>query len=249
MINLLGLIALLLPLICFGSNNVPGRNSKKNEFASRILAIYKNKNLTFLGSLIQEERVLRNFRRYGMTARYRVHPSIKVGAGYIREYGNRHDGDWINETGSWKWRDTDDRGEDLFIAQGLFRELIPFFKDLDLLGEVRVQFELNDFNQQQTLKIRPGLTYFYFDGLAPLFDLTVRYENYYALNFSKQSVYQKWFYFSPRYHFNRRWKIGISYAYVERRWSSTASIEAITSNPFIRNEYSNQYALNVFFQM
>lgn len=161
--------------------------------------------------------------------KYRLFQNLKVGLFYTKAYGQRYEEDWIKPAAAnWQWRDTEKRGEDHFTL-----ELSPRYQfSSKLVGELRVSYVYNDFNSDQTLKARPGLTYFLFNKGKPWFNFYLHHEVYQSLNFSKNDIYESWSYLGVQYFADESFLLGPYIATRKTRWASTKTQEAILGNSY-----------------
>ncbi len=131
---------------------------------------------------------------------YRVHRNVKVGAFYRLQLNVRHDDDWIEEGATWLWADTSDRIEQLLIADITPRFLLSFLPGENWVTSLKARYEYNLTNSQQTLLIRPGLTYFWIRDREPFFTFTAQYATYLSLNFGAVPWYRTGPYLNVIYH-------------------------------------------------
>lgn len=149
--------------------------------------------------------------------RYRLSKNFKIGAYYSRMYGNRHDEDWIASNGSWKWKDTKDRGENIFTL-----DLIPrFLLKPNVIGEFRVKVLHNTFNSNTTLKIRPSLSYVHLGNAGPIYTASLRYEVYIPMSYGDKFIYEDWAYVDFLYHYKKWFKPSVFFSVGNRFWTQT----------------------------
>jgi hypothetical protein len=152
-----------------------------------------------------EETAGRQFQDYALGSYYHLFQQFKVGAFYERAYGLRHDEDWALNSGHWAWVDSNSRGENIFILDATAKTLLPLE---DWVFEFKSRYLINTFNDNRTLLLRPGLTYFYVRSGQLIADFFVQYEWDLALNYGVQPVDEKWLYFGSLYHFSRGLDVG-----------------------------------------
>jgi len=132
---------------------------------------------------------------------YRVHRNLKAGAFYRVQQGARHDEDWdVRYNGDLKREDTTGRTEQVLIADATPRFLLDFLPGEDWVLAVKNRYHFNTYNTNQSLLLRPQLTYFLIRDRRPVINVTGAYGVYLALNFSDQLVYEHAPYLDLIYH-------------------------------------------------
>ncbi|MFT6067828.1 MAG: hypothetical protein ACJAT2_001171 [Bacteriovoracaceae bacterium] len=190
-----------------------------------------------------------NLKAYSLGAKYRVHKNLKLGATISRQFGNRHDDDWIKD-GIWKWTDTSRRGETFSFIDIIPRTLLSFLPGERWVGEFRIRYARNFFNSQNTIKLRPRLTYFHFNEKGPLFNVFLQYEAYLPLNYGTKSIYEKWAYLGFLYHFNKWFKPGLFVAQKSLTWgSSGTATRLVPSKPYEVTHKANVVGFNMIFKI
>jgi hypothetical protein len=157
---------------------------------------------------------------------YRVHRNLKLGAFYRLQSGARHDDDWIDTNPGWEWRDTMDRLEQVLILDASPRFLLDSLPGENWVFMLKNRYFYNTWNRQQSLMVRPGLTYVHLRDREPVFNLGLQYGFYFPLNFSDALIYEHDPYLSFIYHLNTRVKLELFGAYRTRVWTSSEDIAA-----------------------
>lgn len=217
---------------------VPPAKQSGFEYGSHLRGFFKyQKKLTGLFDLAYrdelDERRLFSFR---LGSYYKLHKNLKLGAFYERQYGKRHDEDWKKSdpaTNSWDWVDTKSRGENLFIF-----DLTPRYSWGDYLAEIKLRYETNRSNSNSTLKVRPGISYFWFKDGIPFMSFFTQYEMYYALNFSDEQIYEKWLYLGALHHYHKHVKWGGYVAKRTVRWTDYPGFREQIPQTSYRNKVS-----------
>lgn len=156
----------------------------------------------------------------------RVEKHLKVGAFYRLQYGARHDDDWKNDApGQWSWRDTTDRPESVLVLDATPRASLPFLPGGGWVGSLKVRYERNFFNGQNTLFLAPELAWFWMDGLQPRATFFLRYETWAPLNFGETRVYERWWYLAALWHARPWLSLGPSIALRDETWSTSAEFK------------------------
>lgn len=149
--------------------------------------------------------------------KYRLSKSFKLGLYLKRENSQRHVDDWTKNSGSWQWTDTSERSEHVSQLELLWRTQWGRAK----VFELRNMYEYNHFNQQQTFKLRPGLTYFVMKDGRPLMNIFTQLEAYFALNFSEKLIYEQWAYLGVLYHLHKKISLGPLVGHRSRVWTNS----------------------------
>lgn len=155
---------------------------------------------------------------------WRAHENLKVGLFYRKQYGVRHDTDWVkgDTPGTWSWREVNFRGEDVLIADVTPRMLLTD----RLVGELKGRYELNTYEVLQTITLRPGLNYFWLREGEPFLNLTLQWEAYLPLNYGDSFLYEHWTYLGALFALNRTVQLGATLAYRHISWGTTRAFLA-----------------------
>jgi len=170
----------------------------------------------------------RDYRDIMLGGYYQLTENLSTGLFYERAYGLRHDDDWNKTTGTWSWADTNSRGEDLLIA-----DLTARFKVFEsTVFEIKARYLDNLFNQNQTLFLRPGLTYFWLKDEQPFMNFFLQYEIDLPLNFDNEQVDERWLYLGALYRVMENVDVGGFYALNWQAWHSSADYLAKLGSPY-----------------
>jgi len=161
---------------------------------------------------------------------YRLHENVKAGAFYRVQAGARHDDDWVDTSPGWEWTDTSDRFEHLAILDLTPRFLVEFLPGANWVAAVKNRYAYNFFNGQQTLLVRPGLTWFWVVDREPVLNVSAQYATYFSLNFGDRAWYQHGPYLNVLYHVLPWLQIDASVAYQAVYWSESADFRASHPN-------------------
>jgi hypothetical protein len=154
-----------------------------------------------------------------------VSKNLKVGAFYRLQKGARHDDDWIDLNPGWGWRDTEDRTEQVLIADATPRFLLGFLPGENWAFSLKNRYFYNTFNDQHTISVRPGLTYFLIRDRAPLINLTAYYDAYFSLNYGDTLVYAQWPTLDVLLHLSSTVKADFSASYKTVTWSTSDDVK------------------------
>lgn len=165
---------------------------------------------------IEKENELTTRKEFKIGARYRLHQNIKVSAYFKRSYGVRHQNDWIKENGSWVWLNSSDRGENTFGTDLSYRTIYQ-----DNILELRSTLERNLFNDQTTIKIRPGITHLFLKTGSPFINLFLQYEAYFPLNYHEKKIYKHGIYSGILYHWRDMIKPGLFIKFTKSTWNNS----------------------------
>jgi hypothetical protein len=163
---------------------------------------------------------------------YRLSKHVKVGAFYQYQRGARHDDDWVQVDSGWNWADTKDRGESLLILDVTPRFLMPFLPGENWLFMFKTRYLYNAYNSHQTLKLRPGITYFLMPARDPVLNFTINWEFYLALNYSSSTLYSQWPYLEVLYHISPVVKVSGSIGYRVTTWSTSQDVIDNGESPY-----------------
>lgn len=222
----------------------PGSPVIESEGNFRLFIKKNNFNLlTEAKGRIEDED--NEFRYHSLTIGpyYRLHRNIKIGLFYRLQRGVWHDDDWINTTDGWEWRDTNSRNEHVFVGDLTPRFKLSFLPGTNWIFDTKTRYLYNTFNDNQTVKIRPGITYFYIKDLEPIINFSVQYELYFPINYGVSTIYEKWLYLSSLYHINSSLKFGLFFAYKTVTWGASKDFKEMHAN---EDEYNITYKAYVF---
>ncbi len=158
---------------------------------------------------------------------YRIHKNIKIGGFYKLQTGARHDDDWVDLNPGWEWADSLKRFESLLIFDITPRFKIPVVLMNNSIASVKMRYQYNFFNNQQTVLVKPGLSYFNIKNRAPVWNGTLAYSVYIPLNFSEAFIYEHGPYVNFIYHLNSSVKFEIRANLYNRTWTSGADSIAL----------------------
>ena len=184
---------------------------------------------------------------FTLGSRYRLLNNLNIGLFYQLEKGARHVDDWILQEGRWQWRETEDRAEDNIIIELSPKFLFEFLPGERWVFELRTRGKLNLFNDQETIKVRPGLTFYWFKDSSPFMNFYLQHEVYFAMNYGQDTIYQRWTYLGMLYHYSKKLKISPFINFGFERWSNTDSFFRQTGNTYSVKENFNNIGLNLVF--
>jgi hypothetical protein len=212
---------LLASPIAFGAPSpgpVPG--SLEPELDLRVFA--RHERVTGLLELSgRAEAEGRQPRSATIGAYYRLLGNLRAGLFYQRKNGERHDGDWQKSGDNWQWVDPNGRGENIFIADATPR----FELGGNWLVELRGRIFFDTTAKLNTIKFRPGVTYFWLDGGEPFLNFFLQYEASFPLNYGKSGIYEKWAYLGVLKPIDRNFQFGIYGALKWVSWTSDSVFE------------------------
>lgn len=214
---------------------------KKTLLRSHLRYFHKTEKWLYQAEAIHNSKVdNRVNREYQVGAKYRLHNHLKVGAHFSRRYGLRHDNDWRRVGGQWRWEPSNGRGENHLIL-----ELSPRYAYRKFLGEFRIRNEFNFFNDQNTLRLRPGLSYFVFHHGKPLITFFSQYEAHIPINYNvdNHGIREGWFWLGGLYHLNDNIKLGTYYAYRDMFWGTSQMFKDVVRGTYIANEQAWEVGL------
>jgi hypothetical protein len=165
------------------------------------------------------------FRAVTLGGYYRLHRNLKMGAFYRLQWGARHDDDWISSAPTWwEWQETGDRLEQVLVVDVSPRFLLPFLPGRDWVFQLKSRYALNTWNLQQSLQLRPELTYFLLVDRRPVLNLSLAYGLYFPLNFGGSPLYEHAPYVALLYHVSPAVQLELSGSYRTVFWSMPQAV-------------------------
>ncbi len=187
---------------------------------------------------IKDERGKRYYQQLDTRLRYRLMNNLKIGALFGVKLGDRHDNDWVQNNG-WSWKGTNSREEFFYDLLISYRKILG----ANLRGDFDLNYETNLFNGHEVFKIAPRLIYF-----KTIWSLYTKYQIYFPLNFSEQTIYQKWLYLGGSWKVSRSIQIGPKLAYVTKYWSKSRDGKSRGIDNYIAEERSYYIGLKLMHQ-
>ncbi len=150
---------------------------------------------------------------------FKFHPNWKVGILAQVENGGRHDNDWIDGGGDiWVWKDTMSRWETSFGVDLSPRFLLEFLPERNAVLQLRLRYLYNTFNSDQSLHVRPGLSWFIMEGRDPVFSAHLAWEGYFGLTFSRDEPYGQAYYLTLSQPLTGEWSLEYGAQYGWKSW-------------------------------
>lgn len=232
-------------------DHAPSSQHAGTDKEVNLTVFHKWKNINWMANFHSADRDHEDdHKSFTLGGKYRLLKNLKMGLSYSRQYGNRHDDDWDWVPGKWFWQNTEDRGENLVMLDAIPRVLLSFLPGERWVAELRIRYMHNFFNSQNTIKLRPRLTYFWFNEKGPFMNFFLQYEAYLPLNYGGEAVYEKWIYLGALYHFNKWFQPGIYLAKKEVTWETSAVAQAKrASQPYTVHHEANIIGLNLIFKI
>jgi hypothetical protein len=176
------------------------------------------------------------YRALTLGAYYRPHRNLKVGAFYRLQWGALHNDDWIGippgVEWQWLWRDTSDRLEQVLMLDASPRFLLPFLPGKDWVFQLKSRYLLNLWNLQQSLLLRPELTWFLIMDRRPVLNLSLAYGLYFPLNFGETVVYEHGPYLAFLYHLSPAVQLELAASYPIRIWTTSPDVITAGETPY-----------------
>jgi hypothetical protein len=221
---LVAVIVVLTSAVSATANHIPVASGSL-ELESRtsvLLDLGRFDPLVELEGRFQDSGLEFRYRALTAGSYVRLHKNLKAGAFYRVQQGVRHDDDWIEpQVGVWEWVDSRFRTEQVLILDVSPRFLFDFLPGGNWVFTVKNRYRYNTFNDQHSLLLRPGLTYFLMRNREPLFNFSLNYGLYIPLNFGDAFLYEQTPYLAVLYHLNRNVKLELTGAYRTVIWSSS----------------------------
>lgn len=147
----------------------------------------------------------------------RLHKNFKLGGFVELASGLRHENDWQLDDGQWKWIDSSKRVEAIATMDATYRYRLPSVFNR-IVFELKNRFSYNSYNSQQSLRVRPGLNYFWIKDGHAFINILLQHEIYHPLNYGKTSPYERWNYLSILYHVDQNHRVGPFYSESWKIW-------------------------------
>jgi hypothetical protein len=180
--------------------------------------------LVELTGRLEEKAYQFRYRALTLGGSYRLHRNLKVGAYYRLQAGVRHDDDWIDLNPGWEWLDTRDRLEHVLILDASPRILLDFLPGKNWIGMLKTRYLFNTYNDEQSLLLRPGISWFLIRDRQPVWNFSLNYGLYLPLNFGESLLYEHTPYLAAIYHLSPILKLELSGGYRTVIWSSSRDV-------------------------
>lgn len=181
----------------------------------------------------------RAYREFMAGSYVRVERHLKLGVFGRVQYGARHDNDWFKPVATlpWRWRNTAGRAEGVLVLDATPRVELPFLPGKTWTGSLKLRWERNFFNGQNSVLAAPELAWFWMDGLSPRGTVFLRSETWFPVNFGETKVYEQWWYLAALWHARPWLSLGPQVALREETWSTSAAFHR--KNPAV--DYTTRY--------
>lgn len=190
-----------------------------------------------------------NYRAVLLGSYFRFHENIRAGLFYKRQYGFRHNSDWVEDPiVAWKWKNTNDRGEDLAIVDLSPRFLLSFLPGTNWTLDLKTRFEYNVYNGNQNLRLIPTLTYYWIRKDRPFLNFYVQHEQTLPLSHESVTSGEEWLYFGLLYHLNPTWQVGLSASKKTMSWKSTPEFTELTGASYSTKNSGEAVGLLVIYK-
>ncbi|MCO4792657.1 MAG: hypothetical protein KC493_03010 [Bacteriovoracaceae bacterium] len=232
-------------------HHVPDNIEAGTNAAATIRVHHKKNKVLYHFDYEQTDKINNRVdKRYTLGVRYRFMKNFKAGLYYSLRYGQRHDEDWISGPNPphWIWIDTSKRSEN-FVGLELIPRFLVHFLPGTWVGETRVKIERNFFNDNNTVKLKPGLTYFWMGDSGPFMNLFAQAELYIPLNYGEETIYEKWFYLGALYHYSKIFKPGIFFSVYEKVWTQTEAFKTLKNDTYKNTEKGNLVGITLNFRI
>lgn len=177
----------------------------------------------------------------GYSSSYKISQGHKITTSLFYQSGFRHNDDWIFKSDEWSWEKTSQRFEPVFqLGYKLKTIPSPFIPiTLDFHSFLRKNF----FNQQESLIIKPGFSYFKLQSGIPKFSIHPSIVYYYPVNFHETKEYKKGYYILSLYHVNASYQIGFKFESLIEQWSTSRDFKKIRNSSYIKEDQTNRILL------
>ena len=202
--------------------------------------------LEYVGRFEDTDREFR-YQSVTMGGYYRLLRNLKLGAFYRLQLGARHDDDWVAEGSDWIWVDPAARAEHLAILDATPRFLLDFIPGESWVFSLKNRYEYNFSNGQQSLLVRPGLTWFAVRDREPVLNISAQYGTYFSLNFGAVPWYRHGPYLNLLYHLSPSLQLDASVGRQWIYWSESAEFLADHSDERYPNNVYSPWLVDVGF--
>ncbi len=175
--------------------------------------------------------------------RYRWHRNWLAGVIIKRSYGLRHNEDWTNSTGTWKWTDTSSRGENLsgFLVQ---HKQVLWGKGKGILKN-RLSLIRNWFNDQDTVFFKTGVLNFGWRNWTTIH----QFEFGIPLNYNRSFFNEIWHYSAFMYRYNDFIKFGPKLTLGKMFWNESIDFNSRKGNEFTQDLLIYRLGFGVIFSL
>jgi hypothetical protein len=220
----LATLVLLMSAVSASAEHTPSGDSvvEIHSRTSLLMDLGRIDPLVELDGRFEDSDLEFRYRALTAGAYFRPLKNLKAGAFYRIQQGARHDDDWIEPSaGVWEWVDSRSRTEQVLIVDVSPRFLFDFMPGQNWVFTVKNRYRYNTYNDQHSLLVRPGLTYYLVRSRDPVLNLSLNYGLYIPLNFGETFLYEHTPYLSALYHLNRNVKLELTAAYRTVIWSTS----------------------------
>ncbi len=219
------------------ADNAPVAPNGVLELEGHTALIVQTGSFDFLGDLtgrLEDAGLSFQDRALTLGGYYRPLKNLKVGAFYRLQAGVRHDDDWVTipTPFPWFWQDTAGRFENVFMLDASPRFLLDFLPGKSWVFMLKGRYIYNTFENQQSIMVRPELTYFWLVDRQPLFDFQAAYEAYFPLNFGSTFIYESYPWLGVHYHLTPEVMLELAGSYKVTVWSSSQQWLAAGNSPY-----------------
>jgi hypothetical protein len=218
------------------ADNVPNAPNGVLELEGRTALILQLGSFDVLADLtgrLEDAGLSFQYRAFTLGGYYRPLKNLKVGAFYRLQAGVRHDDDWVNPTPlPWSWEGTAGRFENVFMLDASPRFLLDFLPGRAWVFMLKGRYIYNTFENQQSVMVRPELSFFLIVDGEPLLDFQAAYEAYFPLNFGSTFIYESYPWLGVHYHVTPELMLEMGGSYKATVWSSSQQWLAAGNSPY-----------------
>jgi hypothetical protein len=114
------------------------------------------------------------------------------------------------------------------------RFLLPFLPGKDWVFQLKSRYLVNFWNLQQSLLVRPELTWFWIVDRRPVLNLSLAYGLYFPLNFGETFIYEHGPYLAFLYHLSPAVQLELAASYPIRIWTTVPDVYVAGDTPYRR---------------
>jgi hypothetical protein len=219
------------------ADNVPVAPNGILELEGHTALVVQTGSFDFMADVtgrLEDAELSFQYRALTLGGYYRPLKNLKIGAFYRLEAGVRHDDDWVSNPTPlpWSWQDATGRFENVFMLDASPRFLLDFLPGKSWVFMLKGRYIYNTFENQQSIMVRPELTYFWLVDRQPLFDFQAAYEAYFPLNFGSTFIYESYPWLGVHYHLTPEVMFELAESYKSTVWSSSQQWLAEGNSPY-----------------
>ncbi|MCF8058512.1 MAG: hypothetical protein K9K67_04395 [Bacteriovoracaceae bacterium] len=229
------LLLIFITLSSFGANAAlfpKDQNSTNSSLSLNAFIKHTEDWTTSLQIRLQDNEDLSDQKSIQLGVRYNLAPQWKTGLFIRKDYGLRHNEDWVwKSRGNYSWLDTKKRDEDSIIPFIQYKVRLSSFKGMAY--KLRIHYRHNTFNQQEDIFFRTG-----FINILPANFIMINQINMtMPTNYSQRFITYYGYYFSLAWSMKPNITIGPEFSFNHQFWNESVAFRMRENDVF---EVKNQ---------